>query len=138
MKQYKQKGIPTSGGAIVFGVGCALLVSILAIAGGAELVNSQILPESGLGWMGVIIPFMGVLGGTVLYNTVADNSGFVPILVIGGVYLSILVAANILFFDSQFEEVWRQITGALAGMLPCVLHGLGITPAKKPKYRYRK
>lgn len=138
MNQYKQKGNRSGGGGIIFGIGCALLVSIISIMTGAGLVNGQILPESCFKWLSLIIPFIGVLSGTFAQNMINGNINFVPTLVIGGVYVLILLAACIMFFDSCFIEIWRQFAGVLAGMIPPVLHRLGIVPTKKPKYRYRK
>lgn len=110
----------TSGVAI--GVLLSVMSSLLLAVGTAGLITNEKLSEGGIHYFALLITLIsGMVGGLVAGKIVGSKYAVVTGLT-GLVYLLVLIAVGILFFDGGFNMLWTSTAAiAVGAAASCVL-----------------
>ncbi len=122
---------------ILIGISFSILISFIGAIITTFLINKGSLGENASGGMSVVIWFASSFVGVAIACKIANRQYFVvsTVTVLG--YLLILIGIQIMFFGSQFYQIWKGILTAAAGILPCILMFGKTSGRKKGKIKYR-
>lgn len=133
-KKSKENSMWTS---ILIGIVCSLLVSFIGVIIITFLINKESFGLNTGGGMSAVIWFGSSFAGAAIACKFTNRQYFIVSAVTALGYLLILAGMQIMFFDSQFYQIWKGILAALAGILPCILLFGRTSGRKKGKIKYR-
>ena len=139
MKSNKPKQMSsTISAAVIRGVVSALSITLIGSIFGALLWNQESVPEGSTFFITVIIWAIGAFVGSILsINTISPNP-VLSLMLTNACYILILLGVGILFFDSDFGNIFIALLAVIAGGIPAVLFYFNRTPKKHKKIRYKQ
>ena len=139
MKSNKPKQMSsTIYAAVIRGVVSALAITLIGSIFGALLWNQESVPEGSAFFITVIIwAIAGFVGSILSINTISPNP-LLSLMLTNACYILILLGVGILFFDSDFGNIFTALLVVIAGGIPAVLFYFNRTPKKHKKIRYKQ
>ncbi len=106
--------------------GCiSLVITLILSAVGAKLMDSQVIPEHGAGYLSLgILLLASILGAAVAYRKIRRQR-LVVCMASGGIYYGILISMTALFFGGQYQGMGVTALVVLAGAGTTALVGMG-------------
>lgn len=106
--------------------GCiSLAITLILSAVGAKLMDSQVIPEDGAGYLALgILLLASVMGAAVAYRKIRRQR-LVVCMASGGIYYGILISITALFFGGQYRGMGVTALVVLAGAGTTALVGMG-------------
>lgn len=123
---------------MVFGALTAILISVAGAIVGTALINGGKVSETAYPAISAIIWCLSSFVGTLVASKTAGQQALLVSGTATAAYMLILTAVQILFFDSQFNEIWKGILICIAGIIPTLLICGKSGGQKKSKIRYRR
>lgn len=120
--------------AILIGAVFAIAVSVLLAAITAALITNGRIGEGSIVFIPYIIIFLGITTGSILCNLRAEGKYAIINTAVAAIYLFLLVASNIIFFDGVFNKLWLVI---LTMIVTIALSSFVSVNSHKPKKRKR-
>jgi len=100
---------------LAFGVGTALLLTVILSVAVTQLVLGERIEENAIGYCtGGMLPVCTAVGAWVAITLVKSRK-MQTCLITGGVYYLCLLAVNVLFFGGQFDGVFVSLLMVLLG-----------------------
>ena len=122
---------------LLWGVVVALLISLIGSLLGTFLINAGSIQENAYPVIAIALWFVSsMIGSLVACKKASQQYLIVSALTVVG-YLFVLIAVQILFFESQFGQMWKAILIGVAGIIPSILICSKTEGRKKAKIKYR-
>ena len=100
---------------LAFGVGAALLLTVVFSVAVTQLVLGERIEENAIGyWTGGMLPICTALGSWIAVGLVKRRK-MQTCLITGGIYFVCLLGVNVLFFGGQFHGVFVTFLMVLLG-----------------------
>ncbi len=131
----KYKNTPSSRSmltTITKGSAFSIAASLLLAAIAAVLITDGKLNEDTMKFIPYAITFISLATGTILCNIRTEGKYAIINAAIALIYLFVLVASNIIFFDGEFNNLWIVLLTMVAVI---VISSLISIKAHKPKKR---
>lgn len=123
---------------IVFGALTAILISAAGAIVGTALINGGKVSETAYPALSAISWCLSSFIGSLVASKTAGQQALIVSGAAIAAYILILAAIQILFFDSQFREIWKGLLICIAGIIPTLLIFGRSKGTKKSKVRYRR
>ena len=122
---------------LLWGAVVALLISLIGSLLGTFLINTGSIQENAYPVIAIALWFVSsMIGSLVACKKASQQYLIVSALIVVG-YLFVLIAVQILFFESQFGQMWKAILIGVAGIIPSILICSKTEGRKKAKIKYR-
>lgn len=122
---------------LLWGAVVALLISLIGSLLGTFLINTGSIQENAYPVIAIALWFVSsMIGSLVACKKASQQYLIVSALTVVG-YLFVLIAVQILFFESQFGQMWKAILIGVAGIIPSILICSKTEGRKKAKIKYR-
>lgn len=122
---------------LLWGAVVALLISLIGSLLATFLINAGSIQENAYPVIAIALWFVSsMIGSLVACKKASQQYLIVSALTVVG-YLFVLIAVQILFFESQFGQMWKAILIGVAGIIPSILICSKTEGRKKAKIKYR-
>lgn len=121
---------------IMKGVLAAVIITLLLAAVITALTLNGILDESKLKLSSYGIMLLSVFIGTMVIDRNSETQLMVINAAVGAVYMFLLVAINILFFNGSFKKLWVGLIVMTAAAAVSML--LSVKRQKQKTYRFKR
>lgn len=123
---------------IMSGVIISLIISVLLMIAGSIMMNNEVVGETSLPWIVMIIWPISVCVGTIIPTFACKINKIVIPSVTALLYLVVLISIKMLFIDSDFTGIGQGIAAIVVGVLPSLFIITQNKPGKSKKYKYRQ
>lgn len=139
MKQgvnHKSKS-PSIWSATAFGIILSAVLSFVGAMICASLINQGMAGEQSYSVLSFVIWLIAAFCGTFVAATLAKQKYLIVCGMTVFGYLLFLTAIQIMFMDSQFQDVWKGIAVSVLGMIPTILLCGRSKVGRKTKVKYK-
>lgn len=118
---------------IAWGVGIALMISVIGALLFSKMVDSQVLPENGIGYIAMSVILASSAIGAWVAGATIKHRRLLVCLLSGAVYYALLLAMTALLFGGQYQGMGVTALLVVAGCGSAAL----LNPSGRPKQRTR-